>query len=183
MNFWLSFSLILLVIYGYYRLILARQATFQRNRFFLLSMVPLSALLAYVRVPLRGTPELIETISLSEITIFSEATEMSANSAFDWSLLYWAGVLMSLMITLIRFLRLFQFIHRHPHTQQGTYTLVSCQLKDGPASFFRYILWNNATTLNAQERAQILAHEQCHVQQKHSWDRLIVELMLIFCWF
>ncbi|MEL7339033.1 MAG: hypothetical protein AAGM67_01000, partial [Bacteroidota bacterium] len=91
MNFWIQFSLILLGCYGYYWLILRRQATFQRNRFFLLSMVPLAALLAYVRVPLRGTSELIATLSLSEIVILPQEADVMQPSAFDWSLLYWAG--------------------------------------------------------------------------------------------
>jgi len=148
-----------------------------------LTMVPLSALLAYLSIPLRGTPEVLAVISLPEITIGDTGGETSTKTAFNGWYVYLAGMLMSASITLFRLNKLWRFIQRHPHRQDGPFVLVQCGLKDSPASFFKYIFWNEQITQNAEERAQILAHEKCHVQQRHSMDRLMVELMLIFCWF
>ncbi|MEM6348299.1 MAG: M56 family metallopeptidase [Bacteroidota bacterium] len=184
MNFWIEFSLILLLCYAYYLGVLAKQTRFQFNRLFLMAMIPLSALLAYLSIPLRGTPEVLAVFSLPEISI-GALSEDSANagSEFNWWYLYLAGVLISACISLLRLFQLWRFIRRHPLKKDGPYVLVQCGLKDSPASFFKYIFWNDAVSDAAEERAQILAHEQCHVEQKHSLDRLAFELMLILCWF
>lgn len=183
MNFWIEFSLILLLCYAYYQLILAKQPHFQFNRLFLMTMVPLSALLAYLSIPLRGTPEIISVINLAEINIDGLGEGLNAETAFSWWYVYFAGVLMSASITASRLVRLWRFIQRHPQQKEGPFVLIHCGLKDSPASFFRYIFWNEQISQNAEERAQILAHEKCHVRQRHTMDRLIVELMLILCWF
>ncbi len=184
MNFWIEFSLILLLCYVYYALVLAKQTRFQFNRLFLMSMVPLSALLAYLSIPLRGTPEVLAVFSLPEITIGAMSTDATnSGSEFNWWYVYLAGVGISACISLFRLFQLWRFIQRHPQRKEGPFVLVQCGLKDSPASFFKYIFWNDSVSDDAEERAQILAHEQCHVQQKHSLDRLLLELMLILCWF
>lgn len=52
-----------------------------------------------------------------------------------------------------------------------------------PFSFFRYIFWNEAIDLNTQAGQQILQHELTHVNQKHSIDKLLIQLVLVVGWF
>ncbi|PIQ21909.1 MAG: hypothetical protein COW65_06270, partial [Cytophagales bacterium CG18_big_fil_WC_8_21_14_2_50_42_9] len=50
-------------------------------------------------------------------------------------------------------------------------------------SFLHYIFWDNHQDLNALEKEQILQHEMVHVQQKHSYDVLFLEVLRIIFWF
>ncbi len=52
-----------------------------------------------------------------------------------------------------------------------------------PYSFLNYIFINKNDYNNGLIEDEVLLHELTHVRQKHSIDKLIVELMLVFCWF
>ncbi|MCK7556945.1 hypothetical protein MKQ70_18770 [Chitinophaga sedimenti] len=51
-----------------------------------------------------------------------------------------------------------------------------------PFSFFRYIFWNRETRLESPEGQQILQHELAHLTEKHSIDKLLLEVITAFCW-
>ncbi len=51
-----------------------------------------------------------------------------------------------------------------------------------PFSFFRYIFWDQQTSLNSPEGQQIFKHELVHLQEKHSTDKLFMELVTAICW-
>ena len=53
---------------------------------------------------------------------------------------------------------------------------------ESPFSFFRWIFVNPEVRYESQLQ-EILIHEQCHVEQKHSIDVVLAELFTIVCWF
>ena len=55
--------------------------------------------------------------------------------------------------------------------------------KGTPFSFFRNIFWNEKISLNTNEGQQIFHHELFHVNQQHSFDILLMELICIIGWF
>ena len=61
----------------------------------------------------------------------------------------------------------------------GQIDLVITNAKGTPYSFFKYIFWNEAIDMTSTTGQQILQHEITHVKEKHSYDKLFVQLSLI----
>lgn len=51
------------------------------------------------------------------------------------------------------------------------------------SSFFRAIFLDNSRQRTPKEEALIIKHEQGHIREGHSWDRILIEVLLIFGWF
>ena len=52
-----------------------------------------------------------------------------------------------------------------------------------PSSFFKYIFINKNDFENGKVENEILQHELAHAKQKHSYDVLFIESLLVFVWF
>lgn len=60
---------------------------------------------------------------------------------------------------------------------------VLLEQKGLPFSFFHSIFVNKNDWHNGTIRPEILHHELTHIRQKHSWDILLLELILVLVWF
>ena len=60
--------------------------------------------------------------------------------------------------------------------------LLNTSEKGTPFSFLKYIFWNNNIDISTTTGNQIFLHELAHVQQKHSYDKLFINVVLIFFW-
>ncbi|MEM7655158.1 MAG: M56 family metallopeptidase [Bacteroidota bacterium] len=197
----LKVNFVLVVGYLFYRWALRRNTHFQLNRWVLMLQIGLMFLLPLVQLPAQWHPfweERAEVVAAMLPSTPSESMESSVrqNQALASSELpdtwdfYRVGRLMYGMGGLFFFIKLcFQFlslanlyrkalcVESFPGEQ-----LVWCQQAIAPFSFFRWIFLPNSL----QEKAvltQILQHERIHVHQKHSWDVMATELLLILCWF
>ena len=54
--------------------------------------------------------------------------------------------------------------------------------KGTPFSFFNYIFWNNQIDMNSPSGNKIFKHEIAHVKEKHSWDKMSINIILIVFW-
>jgi N-acetylmuramoyl-L-alanine amidase len=61
--------------------------------------------------------------------------------------------------------------------------LVLIHTKGSPFSFFKYIFWNTSIDIQSEVGKKILNHELIHVKEKHSYDKLWVEMSMIAGWF
>jgi BlaR1 peptidase M56 len=52
-----------------------------------------------------------------------------------------------------------------------------------PYSFLDLIFWNQHIALDSKLGQQILQHELVHIQEKHSWDKIFIQVNLIVGWF
>ncbi len=73
---------------------------------------------------------------------------------------------------------------RHlPRRPQAGYTLIETQGRLPTSSFGRVIFWDDSLALSPAEARQVLAHEQAHRHQGHTYDRLSLELLRAVLWF
>ncbi len=56
-------------------------------------------------------------------------------------------------------------------------------LSEAPFSYFKNLFWKNTIMLNSDIGKQILKHEMVHIEQKHSVDKIIVEIITSVFWF
>ena len=59
---------------------------------------------------------------------------------------------------------------------------VDTNIPGTPFSFFHFIFWNREIDLRSETGQQIFKHELVHVREKHSIDKLVVQLVLVFFW-
>ena len=70
-----------------------------------------------------------------------------------------------------------------PREARAGYTLVRTHGRLPTSSFGRVVFWDDTQPLSAAEARQVLAHELAHVRQRHTHDRVAVELLRAVLWF
>lgn len=185
-------STILIVLLTYYQFFLKRQTFFNLNRIFLLGVLVLSALLPFISIEINrndmiGFPTLASVSELLEENQIGKSSQSTLITATEQPipmipLLYGIGVVFFFLRYLTTLCRLCLFVHRNPRKRlHGLYMI---QIQEGlPAfSFFNY-LFINTHSLSQENRRKIFAHEKIHIQQCHSLDLCIAEIICIANWF
>jgi hypothetical protein len=79
-------------------------------------------------------------------------------------------------------IKIFILIKKYPKKFWENVCFVFSNTPGTPFSFFKYIFWNNQIDINTKEGKHILQHEHAHVHQKHSADKLFLNIVLVVGW-
>lgn len=170
---------------GVYHLFLKRETFFNYNRLYLILTPIISLVLPLIKIAAFSTVIPSDTILaiLPEIVLGNSTVEattaQSVSSGFQvtWQSVYLIGLFGSLGIfgtKLMHCMRLLRF-------RNGAEHIITIPNSQEAFSFLHFIFMGDG--LNPLSRKQILAHEQVHVQEKHSWDLLVFEVLRIVFWF
>ena len=180
------------VLYGYYKLFLRDKIFHHYNRFYLLVSVVISLVMPLIKINIfHNQNEAAAGIKLLSIVTSSNeymeeiiltAHKNSLSSAQYFWIFYVLICLVSAAVFIKFLLRIQAIINGHKYNVIGNTLIVSCDEKGTPFSFLNYIFWNNKIDLNSTTGNQIFKHEMAHVQQKHSYDKLFINGVLIFFW-
>lgn len=122
-----------------------------------------------------------------EVPVDLELNESVSKSTFPWEGLIWTVYVLVCGLFLIRFLRNIQIlrtkISKNPHVPFRGETLVLHPENQSPFSFLKYIFISKPSFETEGISDAVFAHEQCHVREKHSWDILFIEALLVPFWF
>ncbi len=175
---------------GYYWLVLRNKRFHQYNRFYLLAITVLSWIVPLIKI--KWGHASLNNNPLQFLNIVADSNseiESFTHKGFHWNWEVFTGVIYFavagiLLIGMIRaFVKLYQLLRTHSCKSVGDVYLILTQAKGTPFSFFRYIFWNEEIDLRSEAGKQILQHELTHVQQKHSFDKLLIQIVLIAGWF
>lgn len=184
-----AFQLLFLIVYD---LFLKKETFFNWNRAYLLGTALLSVVLPFIKINsfktiipqnfvevlptiLVGEQNGLEAIKTSEYI----GDEVATLTGLEWVL--YIGIGIATLLFLIKLARLFQLIYKNPKQWRGNLLLVEVLGTNTAFSFFHYIFLGEQ--LKARERVAVLSHEAVHVNQKHSIDLLLFEMMRILFWF
>lgn len=194
------------VFIGFYHLVLQREKMFRFNRFYLLATLVLSFSIPFMELGIREfyTPdfqELIPVIQQNQIREIPENSMVNLASVpietvvetsktiptFSWiEILSAIGLLISLTF-LFRFVvnlgKIYRLANKNEKVQKEGFTLVKINRNVSPFSFFHYLFASKEEVENENLRSEIFYHELAHIRQKHSWDVVFIEFLLIFFWF
>ncbi len=170
---------LLLVFYHFF---LEKEKMHRFNRFYLLGsvvvsfLIPLFTIETIVIVP--SEPEYIEEM------LVSNGTTTNSFNYFDYLLYIW---LIVTGILLIRFFKnlwnLVKIIRSNKKVRYKKATLVLVNDTISPYTFWNYIFINKEEFDNKEIEKELFTHELTHVTQKHTFDVLFLELLLISFWF
>lgn len=197
-------ALILSACFIFYKLLLQKETFFYLNRYVLLFCMVLAFTLPLVPVPqqLSFRKNVIETPIASvkiptEITASQTSKEKSIQPApveetkqvinvevlvQGIIYLYWFGVVIfGLNFLMQAFILLFRS-YSGSAIQDGKFRIVEITGDKAPCSFGNNI-FINPEKYEWETYNQILLHEKIHIEQKHTIDLLLAELVLVFQWF
>ncbi|NII27635.1 M56 family metallopeptidase [Pseudoflavitalea sp. X16] len=195
----------------FYKLLLQKETFFRTNRWVLLACLALSFSLPLIEVPQQWSfrqatiittgqeelppagdeatnfvPEQPATAAPATTTATTPAHHAPAFTGHDaatWAWrLYWAGVIIFGINFLIQLITLLYRAYTNPFIQDGRFRIVEITGDKAPCSFWNCI-FINPEKYDWDTYNQILLHEKTHIEQRHSLDLLIAEIVIIFQWF
>ena len=185
------------ILLGYYWLFLRNRRFHHYNRFFLQATLLLSVILPFIRIPVWSKPQnavsqaVYQTIEVLTVN-YGEADRLDAGPGalarlFTLEnllyLVYGLGIIALLALLIRSLLYIRRISKRYPFEHIGGLKFFTTGEPGTPFSFFRSIFWNRDLPFNSRDGQQIFRHELFHVQQKHSSDIILTEIITAFFWF
>ncbi|MBX2925404.1 MAG: N-acetylmuramoyl-L-alanine amidase [Chitinophagaceae bacterium] len=180
------------ILYGYYRLALHNKIFHRWNRFYLLGAVIMSLSFPLITISIFHTPAADDgqVIRLLNVVTTGDAYIQDANSSAPFKLTdealvsfaYIAVSLVFLLVLLQTLVRLRNIVKHHPTQKVEGIYFVDTDAKGTPFSFFSYIFWNRNISIDSETGRKVFLHELAHVKEKHSADRLFMNITMVFFW-
>lgn len=197
-------ALILSACLVFYKLLLQKETFFYLNRYVLLACMLLAFIVPLIPVPqqlsFRNAPaetavvlpetQIIKNSTIQQKTESTQETAVAPTKQFinvevvlQWIIyLYWFGVLVFGANFLMQAVILIKRAYSGSVIQDGKFRIVEITGDKAPCSFANNI-FINPEKYEWETYNQILLHEKIHIEQKHTIDLLLAEIVLIFQWF
>lgn len=173
------------VMFAYYLLFLKDKTFHHYNRFYLLLTVIISLVLPLIKVS-YFTIETNQNFYLLLSQLNQNQLQNSTNDLTIYQVFYAIiGVVsIALLIRLILGITRIQSIkNQFPNETIEGIKFYQTNLNNAPFSYFRNLFWKQTIQLDSPVGQQILKHELVHIQQKHSWDKLLMQTVKSVFWF
>ncbi|MEM7660502.1 MAG: hypothetical protein AAF399_30650 [Bacteroidota bacterium] len=177
-----------------YRGWLERESCHRFKRAYLLASLILGLILPLIslEIPVLGAVETEALTSLTEVPwmmstpLLEDADEPLSESTLSWFHLVWVIYGGIVLLQFLRKGRVWLDLHRR--IQQGSripfrdgYLVLSAE-EVAPHSFGRNVLVSERAYQAGELDPALLEHEYAHVQQYHSLDILLLQLLSVCCW-
>lgn len=183
-------SLVMIVAFIIYKMLLSGEKQISFNRMTLLAIYALSLVslpLCRLNFGFQGEPQantLIDIGTLTPLGAVAEATTTTATSNVPEILIatYLAGAAAVLLLNLISIIRLIRIIRTGVRVDHGKYTIVIVSKKDvAPFSFGKYIVIGNLGLESAFEL--VTSHESAHINARHYVDLIVAQIACVLLWY
>ena len=182
-------AVILAVFYMFYRLLLSKDTFHRFNRIILLGTAALSFILPLcvitihkvVTIPAaQSTPQVFDNATIGTTAAVAEVSEPIW--PYVICAIFAIGALGVLVMTIISIAKVIGIITSGEHrTLEGGETLVITDAEIAPFSWMKYIVLSHGDYESSY--SQILTHEKAHIDLRHSWDILFVDIITALQWF
>ncbi|MCK9616857.1 MAG: M56 family metallopeptidase [Lentimicrobiaceae bacterium] len=188
----LKSAICLAVFYPFYRLLLNKETFYHFNRFILLALLVLSAIIPFVSFPVWENDAIVmpiqkigtviseQILSTKGLLLFQEP-ETATSSFGIISVIYLLGVAVQLLLFIFSCIKVFSIIRRSQRIKFGKQLLAITSQDVIPFSFIRYIVISKSDY--QQYPNEILCHEKTHLTEFHYIDLLASELFVMLQWF
>lgn len=189
LSYLVEINIITIFLYGFYRLLFTNDTFFSWRRFMLLNIYLIALLVPFADfsnwISIREATQNMantyaETVLSEAPSPSSKATVLSWNTVLLW--IYMGGVCIFLLRFVIQLIGIYRLARKTEVSFIKGVKVHIIEKNGSPFSFFQWIFINREV-LHESQLQEILIHEQCHVEQKHSIDVMLSELFTIVCWF
>lgn len=181
------------VLFGYYHLFLRNKVYHAYNRFYLLAATAISLVAPLMNFNILFNSsnadtrpiQLLQVMNSSDeymesIVVYTQQHYLTTNQVLLLSYTLISAFMLFLLVKV--FIQIFNILNTNSSRTLNDVVFVQSDAKGTPFSFFKFIFWNKAIDINTPTGRQIFAHELAHVREKHSADKLFLNLLLIVFW-
>jgi beta-lactamase regulating signal transducer with metallopeptidase domain len=169
------------LFYLIYRIFLSRETFFRTNRLYLLFAIPLSFIIPLINI----TSPFVSAKNIGA-RYFSSQGAGATTQSFGLLDIVWIVYLLGALFFLVCFgyklAQLSILIKKYGYQKCGNLKLVFIEEDTAPFSFFNYFFLNKSN-ISQHDLLRIIDHELVHINQHHSIDLIIIELLTIVQWF
>lgn len=174
------------VMFLYYKLFLKDKTFHHYNRFYLLATVLISLLLPLLKVR-YFTLEVNNDMYLLINRLQNLSSTKNLNDDFNY---FKTGAVLTGLVAIFFLTKLIfglvkiQLLKKKFSKEnfEGI-SFYQTDLAEAPFSFFKNLFWKNSIAIQSDLGRQILKHEMVHIEQKHSWDKIFLEIITSLFWF
>ncbi len=174
------------VTFLYYQLSLKDKTFHHYNRFYLLAAIVISLLLPLIRVD-----DFTIEVNNDMYMLLDKIQNFNTQKNIDNGNLYFNLIFSALGLVSLYFLgkliygifKIQQFKNQFQKESFDGINFYRTDLSEAPFSYFKNLFWKNAITLHSDIGKQILKHEMVHIEQKHSFDKIFIEMITSVFWF
>lgn len=182
LTYQLKVAIALSVFYMFYRLLLSRETFHRVNRIVLLATALLSFLLPFCVITLHD----VVVIPAGAVAEAGTAAEVVAEGHSLWTIvltiLFFIGVVAVLGNVLVSLVRIKKIIKSGSRQEiAGGIDLIITEDDSATFSWMKYIVISREDYHRGCP--QILMHERAHIELRHSWDLLFVDILTSIQWF
>jgi hypothetical protein len=181
------------ILLGYYWLALRNKIYHGYNRFYLLTSVIISLIVPFIEFDFThystraasSTIKILQVVGsgneyLDEIIVTAKANQLSGTQLAGLTYTLISLVFIAFLVNgLLRIRKLYKENLRTPF---GNICIVDTTARDSPFSFFNLIFWNSGIDMDSETGRQVLKHELVHVREKHSIDKIFINVILAALW-
>ena len=180
------------ILYGYYYLALRNKIFHHWNRFYLLMVVILSLIVPLVKINIQQNPNskvpaihLLQLVSTGDEFVYNyhgnSFLELTMSNILSGIYILISGIM--LMLIAKSLFKIHKLKKKYPAKLIEGINFRNTTAPGTPFSFFNNIFWNKEIDINTSTGKNIFQHELAHVQEKHSHDKIFINLALAFFWY
>lgn len=174
------------VMFLYYQLSLKDKTFHHYNRFYLLAAILISLLLPLIKVE-----DFTIEVNSDMYMLLDKIQNFKTEKKLDNGNLYFSIIFSALGLVSLYFLgkllygifKIQQFKAEFQKESFDGINFYRTNLTEAPFSYFKNLFWKNTITLDSEIGEQILKHEMVHIEQKHSFDKILIEVTTAIFWF
>ncbi|MDR0793405.1 MAG: energy transducer TonB [Chitinophagaceae bacterium] len=176
---------------GYYWIALRNKRFHSYNRFYLLTAMAASLLVPFLYFPWLD----LETASPRAIALMQllyterrlpDVVVNNNGQGFSWQVVLQAAAVMVSLFCVVKLLfqisKILLLRKHYDVTRLKDFYFVNTDLAQAPFSFLNYLFWRKDIDINTNYGHQIFEHELAHISQKHTWDKLFMQLLSAVFW-
>ncbi|WP_083206587.1 M56 family metallopeptidase [Chryseobacterium sp. CBo1] len=174
------------VMYAYYLFFLKDKTFHHYNRFYLLLLVVVSLILPLLKVE-YFTIELNDKVFLifNKFQTFTEIKKSDDESKLLDYIPFLIFIIAAVLMTkiLLGIMKINRLKSKFTPEKINGINFYQTDLHDAPFSFFKNLFWKDSIIIQSDLGKQILKHEMVHIEQKHSYDKIFIEIISSVFWF
>ena len=178
------------IFYGAFAMLLRKEPLFRFNRIYLLSAMLFSYIFPLIIfIPKEIIPQILNSTAsglVYSITLAPvEITATASNNPSIFSLLgylYLAGLIFFAIRLFIRVMSIYKLGNQSERTQSNETNILWSNADIPPFSFFG-AMYLPANLKDTPQINEIIRHEQVHINSRHSYDIILLQLFQTMFWF
>ncbi|MFT4204277.1 MAG: M56 family metallopeptidase [Chitinophagaceae bacterium] len=176
------------ILFGYYWVALRDKKFHQYNRFYLLFSVVFSLVVPIVHLSWFTLGDRAADNSIVRVLYAGDLDEVVVGAQqTDWtSIGIYAIVGVSALLLLllaVRVVNVLRLAKKYPAVKLEGVDFLDTDMASAPFSFLNYLFWKHNINVQSRVGQQILEHELTHIRQKHTWDKLFMQIVAAILWF